>query len=150
MAQNLFRLWVVLLVISGGIALWFTGVAMAGSWKFIRLNAHTPASITNLQVRDLSSSRFAIEADYRFEVSGNTYTGKTIFENPQFMNRFAAENYVKLLGARRWDTWYREGNPDISSLEREFPQKPCLQALLTVGVFAYFYFARGMLVRLMG
>jgi len=145
MVRNLYRLWVVLLVVSGGVALWFTAFAVGGAWTFIRLNAKAQASVTTVQVCTLSASRFAIEASYRYEVGGVTYNGKTKFENPQFMNHFAAEHYAKLLSARRWETWYRQGDPAISSLERQFPQKRCLQALLTVGVFAYFYFARGML-----
>lgn len=148
MAQNLYKLWLVLLIISGGIALWFSGVVSVELWKFLRLNAHTQATISNWDVRDLSSSRFAIEANYRYEINGVVYSGKTIFEKPQFLNRFAAENHVKQLEAKRWHTWYRESNPTLSSLEREFPQKKCLQALLTLGVFVYFYFVRSMLSRL--
>jgi hypothetical protein len=148
MAKNLYRLWVVLLIVSGGITLWFSGFALVGAWKYVRLNSQTPATVVNWQVQDITSSRFAIEADYSFEVNGATFKGKTIFDNPQFLNRFAAENYIRLLQGKQWKTWYRESNPNITSLEREFPQKNCLQALLTVGVFAYFYFARSMLQKM--
>lgn len=149
MTKNLYRLWVVLLTLTGGIALWFSCSAAVASWKFIRLNALAPARIINWEVKDLSSSRFALLAEYQFEEGGSTFYGKTVFEHPQFLNRFSAENHIKLLGANPWKTWYRKSNPEISSLEREFPQKSCLQALLTFGVFCYFYFAKNMLIRLM-
>jgi hypothetical protein len=147
MHQNLFRLWLVLLVTSGAIALWYSGVALVGVCKFSLLNTQTSAEVMRWQVREISSSRFAVEADYQFTVKDVTYHGKTKFENPQFLNRFAAENYIANIGAKPWKMWYRESNPTRSSLEREFPQKNCLQALLTVGVFAYFFFARSMLSR---
>lgn len=144
MAQRLYKFWVVLLALSGGIALWFSAIALSGLWNFTRMNEHSIASVSNWEVLDLPSSRFAIAADYRYEVKGKAYNGKTIFENPRFLNRFAAENYVKMMDAQTWKVWYRKGRPSFSSLEKEFPQKQCLQALLTVGVFAYFYFARSM------
>lgn len=147
MNQNLFRLWLVLLMISGAIALWFTASALHGIVKYSLLNAHTLAQVTHWQVRELGSSRFAIEAEYQFQVNETSYRGKTKFEKPQFLNRFAAENHIAALGPTSWKTWYRERNPSRSSLEREFPQKNCLQALLTLGVFAYFFFARSMVSR---
>ena len=142
MTQNLYRLWVVLLAVSGMIALWFAGVAAVGMWNFFCLNAKAPATILEWQIQELSSSRFALEADYRFDIHGNTYTGKTIFEKPHFLNRFAAENYMRINGSKSWETWYRTSNPSHNSLEKEFPKKKCLQAFLTLGVFVYFFFIR--------
>ncbi len=142
---QIYKLWLVLLVLSGGIALWFSGMALAGAWNFTRLNAQTPATVFKWDIQDLSSSRFAIIGEYQYEVNGAAFTGKTVFESPQFLNRFAAENYVRLIQNEPWQAWYTESKPVFSSLEREFPQKQCLQALLTLGVFVYFYFARSML-----
>ncbi len=147
MKQNLYKLWAAMLMISGGIALWFSGIAAVDLWKYARLNELTSAEVLSWNVIALSSSRFAVEVDYQYQVNETLYDGKTLFKSPQFLNRFAAENYVKMLESKRWNTWYRESCPTISSLERGFPQKQCLQALLTVGVFAYFYFARSLLLR---
>ncbi len=148
MARNLYRLWLVLIILSGSIALWFTGISVHAIWKFLRLNAQVPVTINQLHVRELGASRFAIEIDFMYKIKNETHSGKTILETPQFMNQFAAENYAKLLTPKRWQAWYRQSNPSVSSLEREFPQKLCMQALLTVGVFAYFYFARNALTKL--
>jgi hypothetical protein len=150
MNQKLYRLWVVLLAVSGAIALWFSGIALSGAWKFSHLNSQTAAEVLSWQVRELGSSRFSIEADYQFHVDGQPFMGKTEFESLQFLNRYAAENYIKNLGAKTWKTWYKDSNPTRSSLEKEFPQKKIVQALLTLGVFVYFYFARGMLSRFFG
>lgn len=147
MNQKIYRLWVVLLMISAVIALWFSGIALVGVFKFSLLNTQSTAEVLRWQVRELSSSRFAIEADYQFKIDEITYHGKTKFENPQFLNRFAAENYISSLSSKSWKMWYKDSNPTRSSLEREFPQKSCLQALLTVGVFAYFFFIRSMVLR---
>lgn len=149
MNLNLYRLWVVLLAISGAIALWFSALAVMGILKFSLLNAQATAEIMQWKVQEISSSRFAVEADYQFKVEDNVYHGKTKFDHPQFLNRFAAENYIANQDSKSWKTWYRDTNPARSDLEREFPQKSCLQALLTVGVFAYFFFARSMVSRVL-
>jgi hypothetical protein len=148
MAQNLHRLWVVLLVISGGIVVWFSSIAAGGMWKYFRLNAQVPVKILKWEVQELSSSRFALEAHYRYDVRDVPYEGKTVFESPQFLNRFAAENYMKIHGSKWWQTWYSASRPGYSSLEKKFPKKECSQALLTLGVFVYFFFTRGMLMRI--
>ncbi len=145
--KNLHRLWVILLVVSGGIAVWFSGVALVSLWKYSLLNAQAPAQILNWQVCDLSSSRYAVSADYQFTINGVVYDGKTVFENPHYLNRFAAEHSIRHHSNHSWKAWYRESNPLRSSLEREFPMKKCLHALLTLGVFGYFFFARGMVSR---
>lgn len=146
---SMYKLWLGLLIVSGAIALWFSGIATVQVWQYARLNAQTPATVLSWGVRDLSSSRYAIEADYRYEVKGTSHRGKTVFKHPQFLNRYAAENHAKTMEGKRWHAWYVERNPAHSSLERKFPQKECLHALLTVGVFAYFYFSRSMLTKLM-
>ena len=104
MTRNLYRLWLILLIISGTIALWFSGIAIEKMWKFFSLNAQVPAKILNWQVRELISSRFTLEADYQFELDSVVYMGKTIFEKPQFLNRFAAENYMRMKGSKSWRT----------------------------------------------
>lgn len=150
MAKNLYRLWAVLLIVSGAIALWFSGIAFSSLWKYTFLNTQASAKIISWQAKELSSSRFALEAEFEFEQGGILYKGKTVFENPQFLNRYAAENYGNLVQTQSWKAWHRASNPNKCSLEREFPQKKCLHALLTVGVFAYFYFSRVMLSRFLG
>jgi hypothetical protein len=140
--HHFYRLWVTLLVLSGVIALWFLGNAVTGIWNYAFLKGKASAEVSQWQVRELSSSRFVLEANYEYTVNGVGYKGHTVFQTPQFLNRFSAENYIAGLHAKRWKAWYIESNPSYSSMEREFPKKSCLQALLTIGVFAYFYFSR--------
>ena len=147
MTRNFYRLWFVLLIISGAITLWFSGIAVSGLWKFFRLNEQTPAQVLNWKIQELSTSRFALEAEYKFDLNGKTYSGKTIFERPQFLNRFAAEHYMKVNESKNRQTWYHKGKPAYHSLEKEFPKKPCLHALLTLGVFVYFFFVRTLVQR---
>lgn len=148
LSRNFYRLWAILLVISGGIALWFLCMAVGSAWKYVRLNDKAVVNAVQWQVKEITSSRFALEGDYQFEVDGKQYSGKTLLEKPQFLNRFAAENYMAIQGSKTWETWYRKSKPQSNSLERDFPKKKCLQAVLTLGVFLYFFFARTLVMKL--
>ena len=142
MNQNIYRFWVALLVISGGIALWFMAIALLGVVKFALLNSTGTAQVLHWDVHEISSSQFAIEAKYQFRIKENAYIDKTKFESPRFLNRFAAESHIAHRSDKSWKVWYSSSNPRYSSLEKIFPQKQCFQALLTLGVFAYFFFVR--------
>ena len=147
MMQKLYRLWVVLMLISVGVSLVFFARALAGVWQFLSLSEQTPARHVELEVQEVSSSRFAIAARYVYDVGGVTYKGKTVFENPLFLHRMAAENYQVWMKHKPRTVCYMQRNPALSSLEHPFPYKRCLQSLVTMGVFLYFYFARGLLLR---
>jgi hypothetical protein len=147
MLQKLYRLWMVLMIISGGVALAFLGVALASIWKFINFSEETSPQTLAFHVQEVSCSRFALVGEYTYEVAGRPYKGKTVFENPVFLNRFAAESYPLVAFYHGRKVAYMKRNPSLSSLENPFPYKHCLQALVTIGVFLYFYFARGLLIK---
>jgi hypothetical protein len=135
------------MIISGGVALAFLGIALADLWKFINLNVQVPALVSELNVKELSSSRFAIEAHYSYEVAETPYKGKTLLMGKTFPNRYIAEIHKEALEKKIGEAWVMGRNPSLSTLEKDPPYKSCLQALVTIGVFLYFYFARGLLAK---
>lgn len=145
MIKYLRPLWLVLVCLSGGIALCFSFVAIKETWNFFRLNKATTTLAIQWEVKELSSSRYALQARYEFKVDEFPCKGKTLLKSPRFLNRFSAESQKKEYASKPWRVWYHKSSPSVSSLEKRFPQKKCLHALLTIGVFAYFYYARGVL-----
>jgi hypothetical protein len=145
--NNIYRIWVVLLMISGLIALWFSGKALTEMWVYSRLDSATAAKTIRWDVREMGSSRFQIEATFYYEVKGLELENTTLFASHQYLNRYAAEQEIKGSADKAWNVWYQKNNPSFSSLEKEFPVKKSLHALLTIGVFVYFFFARGLMLR---
>lgn len=145
MLKKLYRIWLVLLILSGACAAGFLGHALLGLWGFAVLKAETRATISRFEVVSLPSSRFGIEAYYSYSVDNTAYQGKTLFESPEFLNRLAAENYHLFLWQKTWKASYDPSSPSKSTIDRRFPYKKCWQALLTLGVFLYFYFSRSLL-----
>lgn len=142
MEKQLYRLWIVLLAVTGGIACWFVAVASMGLWNYFSMSETALATITHVQIKELSSSRFALETAYQYTVKGTEYSVQTVLRSPQFLNRFTAENELPAWKGRQCRVFYQKKNPKKSRLEKSFPTKQCLHAILTCGVLGYFYISR--------
>ncbi len=129
---------ILLLVISGGIALWFLGSAAWDLWTYTRAGSKAEAHIEKWDVEEMGSSAFAISASYYFEAKGKKFQGKTLFKEPRYLNRLSAEGDLKKWEAQRWEAWYDPASPGFSTLQKLFPYKRIWHALLTLGVFLYF------------
>jgi hypothetical protein len=132
------RIWRVLAFVSAGIAIWFSSFAIYQLFQYWRIDTSAPAVITKWGVKELSSSRFVVEAFFEFEVEGTKYHGQSLFDSEVYLNPFSAQESIRRQQEGDVTAWYQPSNPQVSSLKREFPVKECIHALLTAGVFAYF------------
>jgi hypothetical protein len=143
MSSNLVnKLWYLLVAVSGGIAFWFSVLALWGAWKYVELDAKVAAKINEMQVEERSSSCFNLRAQYVYEVDKKIYFGETGFSDPCYLNRASAEANLKKMQSFSWEAWYKSSDPSVSSLQRVFPFKTCVYAILTLGVFIYFFILR--------
>lgn len=140
--------WKILLVTAASISLWFLGQVVKDSWKFWRLSSLASAEVVNWQVKQLSSSRYVLEATYRYVIEGVEFTGKTLLRSRPHLNQYAAEKEIKNMPAQRVAVWYQKSHPSLSSLEKKFPKKELVNAVMTAAVFIYFYCSRGLLLRI--
>jgi len=142
------KFWMALVVISSGITIWFASIAAVGLWKYSRLDSMAIAKVLEWRVNQKSSSQFAIEAKYLFTVDATSYENKIIFTKPYFLNKPSAEYAINELKDKPWTAWYNKKNPNVSSLQKNFPFQACIQAFLTLCVSLYFVFLRGFFSRL--
>jgi hypothetical protein len=145
MIKRLLRLWVVLLCITGAISCWFVVLAMMKGWTYFRLDSQCVAQVEKWDIKMISSSNYSLHATYRYLVDGRPFTGDTLYFSLSFPNRYAAEIDLKERQSQAIHVWYQKKNPAFSSLQRRFPKKELLNAMLTTGVFVYFYFAQGLM-----
>ncbi len=139
---QIYHLWMVLIVIAAAIALWFSSIAAYKMVNYFRYNQTSQAQITKWGIKELSPSHYAIEAFFEFQTDGQRYHGKTSFESPVYLNPFTAEYDIKKKDSEPRTVWYRASNPSFSTLEKRFPMKPFIHALVPLGVVLYFYFIR--------
>lgn len=145
MIKRLLWLRVVLLSITGLITCWFAVLAIDEGWTYLRLDARVPARVQKWDIKMISSSHYALLARYRYSVNGQEFTGETLLSSPRYPNQYAAEIDLKTRQSEEISVWYQKRHPAFSSLQKRFPKKELINAILTFGVFIYFYFARGLL-----
>lgn len=125
-----------ILILSGAISLWFSGKALHGAWFYSRLSMVVPAQIHRWEVR--KEGRHRLWASYVYEVQGKLYTGETLFKDPAHLNALAAESDLKKWKEESWAAWVDPKVPSRSSLQRLFPWKSLIYALMSWGVSGYF------------
>jgi hypothetical protein len=135
---------------NGSLLIWLSGLIMAGFlitasidiWRCLRLEDRVKASIEKWKVIEKSSSQYALRASYTFDYQGKSHRGKTTFSKPYHLNRPSAEKQANILNQKSWTAWVHPGHPEHSSLERVFPLKKCLYALMALGIYLYFIYLR--------
>ncbi|MBS3905013.1 MAG: hypothetical protein KGZ39_06780 [Simkania sp.] len=120
-------------------ALYFFIVATYSIYQWSFMTDRAWASVQIWKVVELSSSQFAIEAEYCFTHNGMVYKGLTRFSKPYQYNRLAAEKEIEKKKEARSIAFYDPENPKRSSLERFFPLKKSLYALCAIGIGLYFF-----------
>ena len=135
--MNIF--WKIILALAALIAFWFVGKSSYGFYHYYRLNAEAPATIEKWDLVQLSSSKFGYEVSYYFKASGKRFDKKELLRSFHYPNKYAAQGDLKHLIEQSWRAYYAQGRPQISALENPFPLKSSLYALLSLGVFFYFF-----------
>ncbi len=134
------QIWRILAAFAIAIALWFSSIAAYQLFQYLQLGSFAQAEIKKWSIKELSSSRFAVEVFFEFEAKGKKYEGRSLLDSPVFLNPFAAEEAIKTREKQTFFAWYQTSNPEVSSFQRNFPLKSMIHALVTLGVLIYFIF----------
>lgn len=84
---------------------------------------------TTLPVHD---ELFRPVAHFRYTVNGQTYEGKEVFQGGLYRTPYAAEVAIKAINSSHLNVWYSPSKPSQSSIERFFPFKKLLYAVITL------------------
>ncbi len=130
--------WQVLFWVATIFSIGFCSQAVWQLYQFGQLDRSTKAHTIEWSVEELSPSAFALGAQYTFFVDGKAIDGETRFRKPYYLNQFAAQKEIQERKKRSWPVFYNKKRPAVSSLEKVFPLKSCLYAIMTVGISLYF------------
>jgi coproporphyrinogen III oxidase len=142
------RAQIVLISLAAIAFLWFASRTAVILWHYEKLSQHAVAEITAWGVQKKGGSKYILYAAYTFEVDGQKFFSKTFFTQPVFLNAPSAEAEGKQWMSKPLQVWYHPSKPSISSLEKNFPFKASIHALLSLGLLLYFFFLRKYLTRL--
>lgn len=132
------KLWLFLLVMVGLSALWYTGIAGYRYYMYSRLDTQTHPASMSWKIAAHSADNYTLVADYQFAADGTTFSGSMDFLDDIFLNELAAEKGIESNKKLPWKVWYYSENPNHSSLQKDFPFKQYIYALILWGIWLYF------------
>jgi hypothetical protein len=115
-------------------------IALASLYTHFTLSMRTEAVVDHWKVIRKSSSSFPFRGSYHFEFQGKIYQGSSVLPPPYHLNRPSAERAMGPLQKKKWFVWFDPRKPSVSSLEKAFPTKKIVYALVALGVTLYFGF----------
>ncbi len=128
----------------------YSAVALFHYYSYSCLTAHTPAKIEHFSVevapqfilrrlvKQFSGEDYVIRAAYSFSLKEKKYHQETLFSQQRHYNPWAAAEAIKVLAKQDFESWYDPYNPDHSTLQKYFPFKECVSALILWGLLFYF------------
>lgn len=136
------KFWLFLLSLIGISALWHTAIAGYKYSAYYRLDSESAPTSMSWSVEEQSSSAYFLKAFYEFSVDKKTYEGSTEFLNDTYLNSQTAKLGSEKMALLPWKVWYDKNNPNKSSLQKDFPFKQCIYAIILWGIFLYFVFLK--------
>lgn len=89
---------------------------------------------TTLRVHD---ELFRPVAHFQYTVNGQQYEEKEVFQGGLYRTPYAAEVAIKAINNSRPDVWYSPSKPSQASIEKFFPFKKVLYAVITLLLAIY-------------
>lgn len=119
------------------VALWFSGLALTELYTYSMLTAHTPAQSIQWSVVEASEERYLLQGTYVFFVEDAQYSGATTLQQ-RYRNAWAANQAIPEHASQQWKVWYSPTHLTHSALQKNFPFKECISALILWGIAVYF------------
>lgn len=117
----------------------YSGTALWRWYGYVRLSTQTTVKQVEWRVIEQNSSSYVVAGKYQFVVKDRDYTGETEFFDDSYLNQWSAEQGMQRYQEKKWTVWYQPGNENYSSLQKKFPLKECLSALVLWGLWFYFF-----------
>ena len=133
--NNYWLLFVCLLLLT---TLWFTGKAVYRAIDYSRFSEKSKLSELSWKYEALSGESFIPIGKYAFTFKGKSYTGETALTSLTYRNAWAVQQDHQQLSKIYPQVWLDPKNPSHSTLQKMFPLKESISALIMCGLCIYF------------
>lgn len=131
------------LVWKGFLGIIFCVAFIYTSYTLVRLYAYYRTSETiavnqiEWAIHSVAEDDVRLQAHYRFSKNQIGYEGN--FHWPDhYLNPWAAEEARQRFSQQAWTAWVDPSSPDYSTLQKTFPTKQCISALILWSLGIYF------------
>lgn len=134
--MNRNRIGLIFLIIVGALATWFIIKAGYDLYTYSRLSERVPVTVEKWSIEELKSDQFVVLAHYSFEYQGKNHVGKGGVGT--YPNPWAAQEAQKQFSQKKWSVWLDPKHPELAVMQKYFPFKRTLSALILAGLLIYF------------
>lgn len=138
----------IFIIFSGCVALWFVSKLTVNLWQYYQCSKPLSCYIQRWEVVEKLKGEYTLLAHYQYKAKGHHFKGIYHFKEPKFNNRYIAKEVLQSYQNKQWPVWVSPSRPHISTLQRHFSIKLCVQCLLSIGVFIYFIWLKEYLTHL--
>lgn len=132
------KYWLAFLAAVLAITLGYVVVALWQVFVYYRYDGVVVAKEVQWSYDRVGRDKYALHAEYDYEVDGIQYRGATVFKEDVVRNPWAAERTVEAAKTHTWQVWYQKSAPKASTVERVFPTRQCVSAGAMVLLALYF------------
>lgn len=130
-------IWIAFLLIVVGFALWFIVKAGYDLIHYYQLNTQVPVTVEKWETRELAENKYALYVAFTYEFQGKNYGGADQI-GEAYPNPWAAARAQDRLGKEKWFVWISPKNPEMGVLNKKFPYKAGVSAVVLLGLVIYF------------
>jgi hypothetical protein len=130
-------IWVGVIGLVAVLALWFVVRAGCEVYRYLQLDKVVEVSVESWSVEERGSNQYAVMATYTYDLGGKNYSGKEQVGG-KYPNPWAAGEAKNRFATQKWSAWVNPHHPEKSVLEKHFPVKKTVSALVLLGLALYF------------
>ena len=140
-------IWYFFISLSCFIALWFSSKTFIDIVRYQRLEKIAPIIVTRWEIEEKKEGIFFVGASYKYKVENEDFEGKATFSR-KFFNYHAAFDYLNKLAQKKdLVAWYSKKNVRKATLEKHFPVKNLVYAVVSTAIFIYFIILKNIIKR---
>ena len=130
--------WLLVYLVVGGCALWYTALASMEVYRWSRATARAQTEAQEWSVHPIGRAGYRIAVSYSFDAGGKLFEGSQRDEKRLFRNAWAAEQDIAQHKSAPLTIWYSPSNPTYSTPFRHFPYRLCTYAAILTLLALYF------------
>lgn len=115
----------------------YTTYTMIEIWQYMRFDKQVAAQSIQWSIIALSDEAFIPNASYSYHIDGKTYQNQMRWKET-YRNEWASQEAIARLKQSPPLIWFDSSSPEISTLQKNFPLKTTLYALLLWVLGIYF------------
>ncbi len=131
-------IWLGLVTLILLVTLFFSVKALSKIRDYSALDSSVQAEILKWSVEEKSSERYLLNVDYSFPFAGKVIHDSETWRDLSFRNPWAAQQHIEQMQKSKILVHFDASNPSHSSLQRPFPLRESIYALVMIGLLAYF------------